>query len=449
MLKDEENRLLTQVGPGTPMGALLRAHWIPGFLSKEVVADGDPLRVRLLGEDLVAFRDSDGNLGLLGAHCPHRGADLFLGRNEDRGLACVYHGWKFDVTGRCVLMPNEPPESTFKERVRATAYRVTERNGMAWVYMGDSETPPGLPALGWNLVPESHSIVDKRFQDCNWAQALEGGIDHTHTGFLHRTSKPVLRAKDSDPAKEKEKWARRLISPRFETLDTDFGISIAARRPRDEDKYDWHITHFLMPFYTVLNGADPAMGHAWVPMDDEHTVSWSMTWSRSGPISDEVRDRLGVGQYIHAGQSQFLPRTTAPEGAWRPIGRRENDWLLDRDAARTERFMGVPFFWLQDQAVQESMGPIFDRSKERLGSSDAGIIRVRRRWLKDVRALQDGEQPISAQRPDSYHVYGTEVVLPQDVDWVEGARSKIWPEEAKGEGVLAGTAAGPSQDGGY
>ena len=262
---------------------------------------------------------------------------------------------------------------------------------MAWLYMGDKETLPGLPALGWSLVPESHSIIDKRYQECNFAQALEGGIDHTHTGFLHRTSKPVRRAKEGDPAADKEKWRRRLISPRFETLESDFGVSMAAGRLRDEDKYDWHITHFLMPFYTVLNGSDPAMGHAWVPMDDEHTVTWTMTWSRSAPISDEARGRLAEGEYIHAGKAQFLPSTTAPEGAWRPVGRRENDWLLDREAARSERFMGVPWFWLQDQAVQESMGSIFYCSKERLGSSDAGIIRVRHRWLKDVRALQAGE----------------------------------------------------------
>jgi hypothetical protein len=190
------------------------------------------------------------------------------------------------------------------------------------------------------------------------------------------------------------------------------------------------------------------MGHAWVPMDDEHTVTWTMTWSRSGPLSDEIRERLGAGEYIHAGRHQFLPATKAAEGAYRPIGRRENDWLIDRVAARSERFMGVPWFWLQDQAVQESMGPIFDRTKERLGSSDAGIIRVRRRWLQDVRALQAGEMPASALHPESFNVYGTEIVLPQDVEWVEGARSRIWPDGGGSEAVLS-PAAGSAQDGGY
>ena len=430
MLSEADNKLITEVGPGTPMGSLLREYWMPALLSTEIEADGDPVRMRLLGEDLVAFRDTEGKVGILGAHCPHRRAELFLGRNEESGLACVYHGWKFDVTGRCVLMPNEPPESTFKERVQATAYATSERNGVIWIYMGSRATPPRLPHFGWSLAPESHSLIDKRYQSCNWVQALEGGIDHTHTGFLHRTSQPIRRARLSDPEADREKWRRRLISPRFETLETEFGVTIAARRPRDEGLFDWHITHFLMPFYTVLTGSDPAKGHAWVPMDDHHTVTWTMTWYPDHPMHASERESLHTGLYIHAGPNDLLPPTTDAEGAWRPVGRRENDWLMDREAAKSERFMGVPGFWLQDQAVQESMGPICDRTQERLGSADAGIIRVRKYWKRAVQAKEAGLPIPSLEHPEAYHIYGADIALPKDVEWHEGAREHLWPHVA-------------------
>lgn len=427
MLSAADNELLTRVGPGTPMGRLLRKSWMPALLSREIEADGDPLRLRLLGEDLVAFRDSNGAAGILAEHCPHRGASLFLGRNEECGLTCVYHGWKFDVTGRCVDMPNEPSESTFKDRVRQLAYRTIERNGVIWIYMGNDEVLPELPYLGWAIAPESHSLIDKRYQECNFAQALEGGIDHTHTGFLHRTSKPIKRAKAADLEAEARKWRARLLTPRFETLDRDYGVAIAARRDPEASHYDWHITHFLMPFYTVLTGADPAKGHAWVPIDDEHTVTWTMTWHPGRPLTADERTSLLSGQWIHAGSHDLLPRTTGHEGAWRPVGSRRNDWLIDREAARTERFMGVPGFWLQDQAVQESMGPIFDRTKEHLGTSDAGIIRVRRYWLQAVKALAAERELPWRERPQSYHVYGADVSLPREVSWIDGAAPHIWP----------------------
>src|SRR5579885_1952307 len=176
MLSQEENELITRVGPGTPMGAALRRYWLPALLVEELPApDCPPVRVRLLGEDLVAFRDSMGQLGLLGAHCPHRGASLFFGRNEECGLRCVYHGWKFDVAGACVDMPSEPEESTFKERVRATAYPCVERGGVVWTYMGPPALQPPLPELEWALLPEPQRYASKRLQECNWLQAMEGG----------------------------------------------------------------------------------------------------------------------------------------------------------------------------------------------------------------------------------------------------------------------------------
>ncbi|MDE3075125.1 MAG: Rieske 2Fe-2S domain-containing protein, partial [Chloroflexota bacterium] len=176
MLSPEQNELIARVGPGTPMGAVMRRYWLPVLLSEEVEADGPPLRVRLLGEDLIAYRDSDGRVGLLGEHCPHRGASLFFGRNEASGLRCVYHGWKLDVSGRCMDMPNEPLDSSFRAKMRQLAYVCRERNGVVWAYLGPAQ-PPDLPAIEWNGVPATQRYVTKRVQECNWAQAVEGGID--------------------------------------------------------------------------------------------------------------------------------------------------------------------------------------------------------------------------------------------------------------------------------
>src|ERR687886_715559 len=188
MLSREENERITRVGPGTPMGNLMRRYWMPACLAEELPEpDCPPVRVRLLGEDLVAFRDTQDRIGVLDEYCPHRLASLFLGRNEQCGLRCVYHGWKFDVDGRCVDMPNEPPESNFKDRVRATAYPCRERGGVVWVYMGPPERMGEQPDLEWSLVPADQRFLSKRLQQSNYLQAIEGGIDSSHISFLHST----------------------------------------------------------------------------------------------------------------------------------------------------------------------------------------------------------------------------------------------------------------------
>src|SRR5579859_5584040 len=188
MLKREENELITRTGPGTPMGNTIRRYWMPALLASELPhPDSDPVRLRLLGEDLIAFRDTDGKVGLIQNNCPHRGASLFFGRNEEAGLRCVYHGWKFDVTGACVDMPNEPAESDFKQKVRATAYPCVERNGIVWTYMGSRQMAPPLPELGWALVPAEARQSLRYARACNWLQALEGDIDSSHVNYLHRT----------------------------------------------------------------------------------------------------------------------------------------------------------------------------------------------------------------------------------------------------------------------
>src|SRR5919198_3690338 len=225
MLSRTENELLTRVGPGTPMGALLRCFWQPFALASELPGpDCDPLRVRLLGEDLVAFRDSAGAVGLLAAHCPHRGASLFFGRNEEGGLRCVYHGWKFDAAGACLDMPNEPAESDFKHKVKAVAYPVQERGGVLWAYLGPPADVPSAPELEWTHVPENQRYVSKRIQRCNFLQNVEGEVDSSHVSFLHSKGSAPDAAGIRDLRSTLPDYMARDRAPRFFVLPTDYGL---------------------------------------------------------------------------------------------------------------------------------------------------------------------------------------------------------------------------------
>jgi phthalate 4,5-dioxygenase len=420
MLSRAENELITAVGPGTPMGNALREYWLPAVCADEVIADGTPLRVRLLGEDLIAFRDSTGRVGLVEAFCPHRRAPMFFGRNEEDGLRCVYHGWKFDADGRCTDMPSEPPDSLFKEKVRIAAYPCRERNGVVWAYMGTRTELPELPALEWNLVPEPQRYMTKRVQYCNYVQAMEGGIDPSHVPFLHGTLQ-------HDPGN----IFQLDRSPRFELLETSYGLRIGTCRRIGEGRLHWNITHFMMPFYNafaVPNGAaEPSIGgFAWVPMDDTTTMAWCFTWNPARPLTpDEIDERTAVarlGGGVHLRAQDLLPPTSEPGGAWRPIGGKENDYPLDRAAQRTERFAGVPGLSLQDVSLQEGMGAISDRSREHLGTSDAAIINARRLLLRAARGTPQGRDT-----PASYHVRALGLALIPDEDWTAAASAFVTP----------------------
>ncbi len=422
MLSQAENELITQVGPGTPMGTALREYWLPAVLSGEVTADGAPMRVRLLGEDLIAFRDSSGTVGLIDAFCPHRRAPIFFGRNEEAGMRCVYHGWKFDVTGRCTDMPSEPPDSLFKEKVRIGAYPCRERNGVVWTYMGSRAGGPDLPALEWNLVPAERRHITKRVQYCNYVQALEGGIDPSHVPFLHGTLDP-------DPGN----IVMQDRNPRFEVLETAYGLRIGTCRRIGSDRLHWNITHFMMPFYNafaVPNGAvEPSIGgFAWVPIDDTTTMAWCFTWNPVRALTpDEIDERNAVarlGGGVHLRPEDLLPATSEAGGAWRPIGRKENDYLLDREAQRTRRFAGVPGLSLQDVSLQEGMGALSDRSREHLGTSDAAIINARRLLLRAARATSVAQ---GVEEPRSYRVRALGVALIPDEDWTVAASAFVTP----------------------
>src|SRR5437762_527055 len=228
MLPSSDNQLLTQVSAGTPGGEVLREYWIPFLLSEELSApDCPPLRIRLLGEDLIAFRTTSGAVGLIGNACPHRGASLFFGRNEEEGLRCVYHGWKFDCTGQCVDMPSEPAESNFKSKIKATAYPTYERSGLIWVYMGPPERQPEFPEYEWNMVPESNVHFSRRLQENNYLQGVEGGIDSSHVPFLHGQAPQISPAANNYSARDK--------MPRLTVSRTDYGFVYGAERNGEAD----------------------------------------------------------------------------------------------------------------------------------------------------------------------------------------------------------------------
>jgi phthalate 4,5-dioxygenase oxygenase subunit len=422
MLRKADNELLCRVGPGTPMGELMRQYWLPAARSDEVVADGRPLRVRLLGESLVMFRDSSGRVGLMHHLCPHRRASLFYGRNEEDGLRCIYHGWKFDVEGRCVDMPSEPPESDFKRKIRARAYPCVERGGVVWTYMGPHEEPPPLPDLEGNMDPESR--VWTMIRDCNWMQALEGDIDTAHFGFLH-----VGHLKPEDAADDHNFMAYMLRdrSPRYATIDTEYGTCYGAYRPAMEGRRYWRIGHFMFPFYTLIPSGAIVINRrvrAWVPMDDEHTLFFQMT-------APEGAHKYGWGEEVAdqsrrppRGAREFLPDTGDWYGRSRPLASLANDHLRDYDLQRSGRsFTGLPSVALEDQAVTESMGPLLDRDEEHLGSSDAMVIRTRRRLINAAKAFRDkGVVPPGVNEPAVYGQRGGGLFLPEDADWWESTK---------------------------
>jgi nitrite reductase/ring-hydroxylating ferredoxin subunit len=431
MLSSEDNELLCRVGPGTPVGALLRQYWIPALASSELPqADGPPVRVRLLGENLVAFRVTSGKVGLIQNQCPHRGASLFFGRNEEEGLRCVYHGWKFDCEGACVDMPSEPPESSFASKVRARAYPCVERNDVVWAYLGPRATPPPLPDIEPNMLGPGEYAVQKVLRECNWFQALEGDIDTGHLAFLHLGA---VKPEETTPGTfDYYNVADR--APRYDVVDTDFGTSYGAYRPAEADSYYWRIAHFLFPFFTMIPTGIlgvQVLVRAWVPVDDEHVMFWSLEVPRSrqgrggaGGASTLARGGQPVAAAgRRAGGFEFLPDTTDWLGKFRLAQHKDNDYLIDRAAQRTQSFSGIAGIHQQDQAVTESMGPIIDRTHEHLGSSDAMVIRTRRRVIRAARALLDGGVvPPGVDEPQVYRCRSGGVVLPRDANWLDATK---------------------------
>ena len=429
MLSAADNELLTRTGPGTPMGDLLRRYWIPVVGSSDLTPGGRVKRVQLLGERLIVHRTPSGRVGLVAEFCPHRAASLYFARNEEGGIRCVYHGWKFALDGQCVEMPSEPPESSFAAKVCHVAYPCEERGGVVWAFMGPGR-PPALPALEWTMLPADHVFVSRRVQDCNWFQALEGGIDSSHISFLHAPLDHTDReiADDMDRVSFGVGAAVQTgdRAPRFEVVDTDYGAVIGARRTQPDGRWLWRVTQFLLPFYTmppVGIGEKVVQSHIWVPMDDTHVVNWMVTWHVERPLAaDEIALHIaGKGAHV----CDYAPETPEPYGDVRTAANRDNDYFMDWHAHRTTMFCGIPGFGVQDQAIQESQGPIVDRSQERLGSSDTAIIQVRRRLMSAARALRDRGEPAPGGDPRSFCVRSASLVLRPDDDWLAAAQSLI------------------------
>lgn len=419
MLSVEDNERLTRVGPGTPMGNAFRQFWLPFMLSDELANDAPPRRVRLLGEDLIAFRDTQGRPGLVDRYCPHRRADLYFGRNEQCGLRCAYHGWKFDVDGNVTDMPAEPANTPLLQDVKIKAYPMRDWGGVLWAYMGDPATMPDeVPQFEWGLVPPHRRFISKRLQQNNYAQAVEGGIDSAHVGILHS----LLEPEPDTPFRQRQlpinpnlPLMAKDTAPRFFVRDTDYGFLVGARRNASEDEYYWRVTQFLLPFYSMIARWDgePIVGHAWTPIDDHNTWTFTMTWHPERDFREGEQDPHEIHVEVE------------DEIAFLPVANKDNDYRIDREHQRLHSTTGIHGIGAQDAAIQEGMGPIVDRSRETLGAGDAAIVSFRRRLLKMARDVEAGILPKAAAEPDLYQVRSAGMVLGKGTDFVAGLASRM------------------------
>jgi phenylpropionate dioxygenase-like ring-hydroxylating dioxygenase large terminal subunit len=414
-MRTDINQLI-QTGPGTLTGDLMRRYWVPALLASELPEpDCPPVRVTLMGEKLVAFRDTDDRVALVQEFCAHRHASLFFGRNEEHGLRCPYHGWKYDVTGQCVDMPSEPESSKYKERIKIVAYPARIAGDVVWAWMGEGDAPP-LPDLEWAHLPAENRYVSKRWQDSNWLQALEGGIDSSHVSFVHRFN---LADDPMHSRGEGNKFLKADRRPKFETAYSDGGLLIAARRDATDAEYYWRVTQFILPWYTLIPPfADhPLGGHAWVPVDDEACWVWNINFHPTRALTDEERADMDSGFGIHA---------ALQPGSFRTVANADNDYLVDREAQRNKKtFSGIAGFGQQDSAIQESMGTIQDRSVEHLGTSDLGIMMARRRLFEAAAALRENGQEPPGREPAAQRVRAAAYLLARESPFADGVRDRL------------------------
>lgn len=388
---------LAHIGPGTPMGGLLRQYWLPACLSNELEQGGAPMRLLLLGERLVAFRDGEGRVGIMDHKCPHRGASLFFGRVEQTGIRCVYHGWRFDAQGHCTDIPNVDVPQSFVSTISAGGYPTRERNGVVWIYMGvRRDNPPELPQIEALLLDEAQVSVRCLQRNYNWLQGLEGDIDTSHFGFLHLGS--------VDPRAVSEDSMHRFTvtdrAPKYHVTNTPWGTMYCAYRPAQAQELYYRFAHFIFPCWTLFPDGDfndHVVASAWVPMDDEHTMVFSFFYKdRAMPLRHLKEGSAIPGLEPDAAgrpNPPTKPNTTGWYGRWRTLDDEENDYGIDRGSQRNGSYTGITGVVMQDLAIIESMGAITERAKEHLVASDAMVARTRRALLAAARGFQDEGTP--------------------------------------------------------
>ena len=413
-MNQDMSQTLTRVGPGTRMGNLMRRYWVPALMSSEISeADGPQVRVQLLGEKLLAFRNTDGKACLISEFCSHRGVSLYFGRNEENGIRCAYHGVKFDGDGQCVDVPSSPQSCA---RMHIKGYPCIERGGIVWTYMGPADKQPAPPELEWCTLPPDHVFVSKRLQYCNYLQAMEGGIDTAHVSYVHRYEV------DTDPMHQGVKaldYIKADGNVVFEIEKTPFGLSLFGRRNGEPDSYYWRVTQWLFPWFTLIApfGEHALGGHVWVPIDDHNCWAWSINWQPNQPLTAEERSAMAAGKGIHV-------EYDAP-GSFVPKANRDNDYGMDRVAQKEKRaYSGIFGFSAQDYSLQESMGPIQDHAAEQLLPTDKAIVMARRMLQEAALGVEAGQEPPALDAKEQ-RVRPAGVLLPKDQSPIEWARVNL------------------------
>ena len=414
MLTREDNELLARTGPGTPMGELFRRFWWPIAMIGDLGdPDGDPIRIKLLGENLVAYRDTNNDVGVMDFYCPHRRAGMFFGRNEECGLRCVYHGWKFDKDGNCTDMPSEPAESNFKDKVKITAYPARDYADLLWVYMGPKELQPELPRFEWAELPAENRVTSMWLQDSNWMQSLEGDLDTSHISFNHKYFQAEAAPLSAQTPTRGLPLAWTDGAPRLTVQETDYGFIYGARRDAGEGEFYWRCTQVMWPMYSLIpSPVFPKGGHGWVPVDDEHNMVIQYAYNPERPFTPEEREAR-----LNAPLGKTFQQFKLTDGyivdCWRAERTIDNDYLIDREMQKTVNFTGIMNVREQDMAMTDTMGPIADRTKEHLGTSDTAIIAARRMLMKMVRDLQEGVEPHVPSHPASVNVRAIDIQSPE------------------------------------
>jgi phthalate 4,5-dioxygenase oxygenase subunit len=419
MLRAADNELLTGTDAGTGMGELFRRFWIPALLSQELPApDCPPVRVRIMGEHLLGFRDTQGRVGLIEPQCAHRRANLFWGRNEQGGIRCAFHGWKYDVDGHCLEMPTVPQDKAYeKQRAEFSlkSYPTREAGGFIWTYMGPPKLKPELPQFELITLPPAHTFVSKKLQQCNWAQACEGALDTAHFSFLHMSvgddeEESMMKVMHQSEAaasgdKNRVRWMKKDGMPRFTVTEHDAGLLMGAARTADNGDLYWRISQFMLPSHALAPSAFPGEnyhGQTFVPITDELCWIYCYTWNPERPLTNSERERFSKGHTVHANVDKN----------WVPIRNRDNDYLIDREDQKHRTYTGIAGVSEQDACIQDSQGFIADRTRDNLGPTDIGIVRFRRAILDAAKNLAKGKEPKAVKKPESYRLRSGGTVAP-------------------------------------